>query len=123
MENVLYMHPAILEAAFNAMPDEKWSEAVKAVVVLKGGPQGHRGGDHRLLQGNIAHYKAPKSVDFIRELPKTASGKIYKRGLWISTGGRRGKGLATKMKEAASAESISVLYLIDLGFKHGIIRI
>jgi fatty-acyl-CoA synthase len=73
------------------MPDEKWGEAVKAVVVLKGGPQGHRGGDHRLLQGNIAHYKAPKSVDFIRELPKTASGKIHKKGLRDQYWGKKGK--------------------------------
>ena len=81
VENVLYMHPAILEVAVVGVPDEKWGEAIKAVVVLK---ESHKATEKEIIafcRENIAHYKAPKSVDFINEIPKTGSGKIYKKGL------------------------------------------
>ena len=81
VENILYMHPAILEAAVVGVPDEKWGEAVKAVVVLKEGQNATEEEIIAFCKENIAHYKAPKSVDFIGELPKTGSGKIYKKGL------------------------------------------
>jgi fatty-acyl-CoA synthase len=84
VENVLYMHPDILEAAVIGIPDAHWGETVKACVVLKEG---------RLVTGqdiiafckdNLAGYKAPKSVEFLDALPRTGSGKIYKRGLRVS---------------------------------------
>jgi len=81
VENVLYMHPAILEVAVVGVPDEKWGEAIKAVVVLR---EDHKATEEEIIafcRENIAHYKAPKSVDFINELPKTGSGKVYKKGL------------------------------------------
>jgi acyl-CoA synthetase (AMP-forming)/AMP-acid ligase II len=81
VENILYMHPAVLEAAVVGVADEKWGEAVKAVVVLK---KGYNATEEEIItfcKENIAHYKAPKSVDFMDELPKTGSGKIYKKGL------------------------------------------
>ncbi len=81
VENVLYTHPSVLEAAVIGVPDAKWGEAVKAVVVLKA--------DHSAIEEEIivhckeriASYKAPKSVDFVSELPKTGSGKIFKKGI------------------------------------------
>ena len=81
VENALYAHPAVLEAAAVGVPDPKWGEAVKAVVVLRPGYQATEKAiiDHCKTQ--IARYKAPKSIDFVKELPKTGSGKIYKQGL------------------------------------------
>ena len=81
VENVLYTHLSVLEAAVIGVPHPKWGEAVKAVVVLK---PGHQASEEEIIQHckeQIAHYKAPKSVDFLSELPKTGSAQIYKKGL------------------------------------------
>jgi fatty-acyl-CoA synthase len=81
VENVLYTHAAILECAVVGVPDQKWGEAVKAIVVLK---PGQRATEQEIIQfckEKMAHYKAPKSIDFIDILPKTGSGKIHKKNL------------------------------------------
>jgi len=81
VENVLYMHPDVLEAAVIGVPDNHWGEAVKACVVLK--EKDKVAGEEIIsfCKENLAHYKAPKSVDFLQALPRTGSGKIYKKGL------------------------------------------
>jgi fatty-acyl-CoA synthase len=81
VENALYALPYILEAAVVGVPDPQWGEAVKAVVVLR---PGHEVTEAKVIQdckARIAGYKAPKSVDFVPELPKTGSGKISKKAL------------------------------------------
>jgi len=81
VENVLYMHPAILECAVVGVPDEKWGEAVKGIVVLKPGQKSTEQEIIQFCKDRMTHYKAPKSIDFIDALPRTGSGKIHKKGL------------------------------------------
>jgi fatty-acyl-CoA synthase len=81
VENILYSHEAILEAAVIGVPDAKWGEAVKAVVTLKKGGTATEKEIIDYCRGLIASYKVPKSVDFVNELPKTGSGKIYKKAI------------------------------------------
>jgi acyl-CoA synthetase (AMP-forming)/AMP-acid ligase II len=81
VENVLYMHPKILEAAVFGVPDERWGEAVNAAVVLKAGETATADEIIAFCKEHQAAYKAPKAITFLDELPKTGSGKIYKKGL------------------------------------------
>jgi fatty-acyl-CoA synthase len=81
VENVLYSHPAILECAVIGIPDQKWGEAVKGFVVLKSGQRATEEEIIQFCKERLAHYKAPKSIDFIEALPRTGSGKIHKKGL------------------------------------------
>jgi acyl-CoA synthetase (AMP-forming)/AMP-acid ligase II len=81
VENVLYQHPAILEAAVFGIPDPKWGEAVHAAVVLKAGEKATAEEIIGFCKENLAHYKAPKAVSFLDQLPRTGSGKIFKKGL------------------------------------------
>jgi long-chain acyl-CoA synthetase len=79
IEEVLYRHPAVSEAAVIGIPDAKWVERVHAVVTLKEG-QGV-GSDEVIAfcQEHLARYKAPRSVEFVEFLPKNPQGKILKR--------------------------------------------
>ncbi|MFD3472239.1 fatty acyl-CoA synthetase [Streptomyces sp. NPDC058682] len=82
VEDVLYTHPGVAEAAVVGLPDERWIEAVTAVVV----PRGEVGEvtEAELMayaREKLAHFKAPKRVLFVDALPRNASGKILKREL------------------------------------------
>jgi long-chain acyl-CoA synthetase len=81
VENVLHMMPEILEAAVIGVPDEKWGETVKAVLVLREGCSLTDTDVMEFCKNNLASYKKPTSVDFIQELPRNPSGKILKNVL------------------------------------------
>ena len=81
IEDVLYTHPFIVEAAVIGMPHEKWGETIKAYVVLKEGVTLTQQEVINFCTSKIARYKKPHSVEFIDELPKNASGKILKTKL------------------------------------------
>ncbi|WP_405522403.1 acyl-CoA synthetase [Streptomyces canus] len=79
VEDALYTHDAVAEVAVIGLPDERWIEAVTAVVVPRGEVTEAELLDH--ARENLAHFKAPKRVVFVDELPRNASGKILKREL------------------------------------------
>lgn len=79
VEDALYTHTAVAEAAVVGLPDERWIEAVTAVVVLRGDATEAELIDH--AREKLAHFKAPKRIVFVDELPRNASGKILKREL------------------------------------------
>ncbi len=77
IETVLYRHPAVLEAAVTARPDDKWGETPCAFVTLKEGAEADEAALIAFCRDNMAHFKAPKTVVF-GGLPKTSTGKIQK---------------------------------------------
>ena len=81
IEGMLYKHPAVLEAACIAIPDEQWGEVPGALVVLKPGASATETELIEFCRANMAHFKCPKSVSFIDALPRTATGKIQKNVL------------------------------------------
>lgn len=81
VENALYSHSDIVEAAVIGVPDEKWGEAVKAVVVCGPDNQPSEAELIEFCRQHLAGFKTPKSVDFIDALPRNASGKVLKREL------------------------------------------
>ncbi len=78
VESVLLRHPAVQEVAIVGMAHERWGEAPHAFVVLKQGAHADEGELREFARANLAHFKAPHSVTFLQELPKTATGKIQK---------------------------------------------
>jgi acyl-CoA synthetase (AMP-forming)/AMP-acid ligase II len=81
VENILYRYPAIKEVAVFGIPDPYWVERVHALVVLKENAQATPEDIITFCRDNISHYKAPKSVEFVEDLPKNPQGKILKRVL------------------------------------------
>jgi len=78
-EHILYSHPAILECAVIGVPDDKWGEAAKAIVVLKEGESAAEADIIDYCRDKMASYKKPKSVDFVDSLPRNMSGKVLKK--------------------------------------------
>jgi fatty-acyl-CoA synthase len=81
IERVLYGHPAVLECAVIAVPDDQWGEVAQAVITLK---PGHQAGAAELIEHcrkRLAGFKIPKSIEFADNLPKGGTGKILKKVL------------------------------------------
>ncbi|HJX79415.1 class I adenylate-forming enzyme family protein [Glutamicibacter sp.] len=91
IEQALYLHPAVLEAVVVGVPDPKWDEEVRAVVVLRDGAGAGYAELTQHLRGQLAGYKIPKQIVFVtaEELPRSAAGKLVKAQLkanlgWVS---------------------------------------
>jgi acyl-CoA synthetase (AMP-forming)/AMP-acid ligase II len=81
VEQVIWSHPAVLDCAVIGVPDDKWGEAVKAVVELKPGTTLDAPTLIALCKEKLGSVKAPKTVDFITTLPRSAVGKVLKKDL------------------------------------------
>ena len=81
LEKTLAAHPGVYEVAVIPVPDEKWGEVPKALVVLKPDAKATEQELLEFCRSRIAHYKCPRSVEFLASLPKTGTGKILKKEL------------------------------------------
>ena len=81
VESALQGHPKIADVGVIGVPDEKWGETVKAVVVVMPGETLTAADVMAFARTRVAGYKIPRSVDFVEELPRNPSGKILKREL------------------------------------------
>lgn len=81
VENALFGHPAVADAAVIGVPDERWGEAVRACIVLKPGASATAEEIIAFAKTRIAGFKVPKAVDFVEALPRNPSGKILRREL------------------------------------------
>jgi fatty-acyl-CoA synthase len=85
VEGALLRHHAVQEVAIVGLPHERWGEAPHAFVVLRTGAAVSEDELLKFAREHLAHFKAPHSVTFVAELPKTATGKIQK---YVLRGGR-----------------------------------
>jgi acyl-CoA synthetase (AMP-forming)/AMP-acid ligase II len=85
VEGVLLRHPSVQEVAIVGLPDERWGEAPHAFVVLRHGASVTEDELRQFARDHLAHFKAPHRINFVPELPKTATGKIQK---YVLRGGR-----------------------------------
>src|SRR5262249_18616095 len=81
VESMLYCHPGVLEAAVIGVPDGKWGETIRAVVVLRPATSLTEAELIAFCRGRPTHFKCPTSLRFIDALPKSGTGKIQKNVL------------------------------------------
>ncbi|MFM2423254.1 MAG: hypothetical protein RL291_1784 [Pseudomonadota bacterium] len=87
VEEAIYLLPQVSEVAVVGLPDEKWIEAVTAVIVVKAGQSLDEAQVMEHARAKLAPFKAPKRVVFVESLPKNPSGKVLKRDLRTKLGG------------------------------------
>nr|WP_281387123.1 hypothetical protein [Jiangella mangrovi] len=81
VEDVLYQHPAVHEAAVVGLPDEYRGETVKAFVSLRAGASAEPAELVEFCRERLAAYKCPRTIEILPEIPKTATGKVLRREL------------------------------------------
>lgn len=89
VEKAIVAHPSVYEAAVIPVPDDKWGEVPKGLVVTKPGSNVTEGELIEFCRSRIAHYKCPRSIEFVDSLPKTATGKVLKKGLRAQYGSKQ----------------------------------
>ncbi len=87
VEGMLLRHPAVMEVAVVGMPHDRWGEAPHAFIVLRDGASATEDEMRQYARGAMAHFKVPQWFTFVKELPKTATGKIQK---YVLRGTRQG---------------------------------
>jgi fatty-acyl-CoA synthase len=81
VEKVLASHPSVFEAVVIPVPDERWGEVPKALVVLKAGSQTTESGLLEFCRARLSHYKCPRTAEFLDSIPRTGTGKLLKKEL------------------------------------------
>lgn len=79
IEQIVFTHPAVQDCAVVGVPDDKWGEAVKAVVLLRPGAQATEEDIIRLCKDSLGGVQSPKSVEFWPDLPRSPVGKVLRR--------------------------------------------
>jgi fatty-acyl-CoA synthase len=81
VEKALLAHPGIYEVAVIPVPDERWGEVPKALIVMKPGVTATETEILEFCRSHLTHYKCPRTVEFLETLPRTGTGKVLKKGL------------------------------------------
>ena len=90
VEDILFKHPAVKEAAVIGVPDQKRGEIPKAYIVLKEGKTATLEEIREFCKKSLAPYKVPREVEFRKDLPKSAVGKVLRRDLKKEASSARG---------------------------------